>query len=139
MENSSKSDQHFWHMFSSSLYILLVALAIVFLNSQGKLTKNIPVFDFVILILATYRLIRLFTYDMVTDFVRDYLAKFESGPGRTLWHLIDCPWCTGVWMALVTFFLYFAHPLFWYFLLIMAMAGTATFVQITIWKIGRED
>jgi hypothetical protein len=138
MNIAPKPSQTPWHIFFTMLYLLLVWLAISSLDAGGKLRREIPTFDFIILVLATFRLIRLFVYDSVTSYIREYLGQYLSGARKELSMLINCPWCTGIWMALVVFFLYFVNPLFWYFLLIMALAGAGSFLQIVIWKIGRE-
>lgn len=138
MEKDKSVSQHMWHFFSMLIFIFLFSSILYYLNVQNRLVKDIPLFDFFLLVLATFRMIRLFTYDIVMDFARDYFKKFDSGPGKTIWQLLDCPWCSGVWVALIIFALYFFHPVFWYFILVLALAGAASFVQITIWRIGRE-
>ncbi|RJR31209.1 DUF1360 domain-containing protein [Candidatus Parcubacteria bacterium] len=79
--------------------------------------------------LATFRLTHLFTYDSVTDFVRNFFKNSASGFGRSLSELIHCPWCTGVWTALLVGFLYYLSPVFWYLLLLIALAGLGSFIQ----------
>lgn len=137
-KNTVKGEQYFWNFIFSIFFVFLVFLSVYYLRSVGRLPYRIPVFDFIFLALATYRLIRLFVYDSVTNFIRDHFRKYSSGPGKTIWYLLDCPWCTGVWMALVVAFFYFATPLAWFPILILAIAGTATFIQITILKIGQS-
>lgn len=138
MEKEEKyvNEQYFWNFVYSVLFVVLVALSMLYLRSIGRLPHKIPTFDFILLALATFRLIRLFVYDSVTNFVRDHFAQYKTGPGKTLRNLINCPWCTGIWMALIVTFFYFATSLAWYPILLLALAGTASFVQITILKIG---
>lgn len=131
-------DQIFWKSFFIIFFLLLFSGVFYFLHLFNRLHSSISTFDFIILSLATFRLIRLVTYDDITDFIRDYLAKFSSGPRKILWHLLDCPWCSGIWMALVVMFLYFVSPFTWYLLLLLAISGVGSFIQIVIWKIGRE-
>ncbi|MDP3958218.1 MAG: DUF1360 domain-containing protein, partial [bacterium] len=124
---------------------------------------GIPLLDFFLIVLAIFRLIRLFSYDKITQFLRDFLYDFEElpagraigagGPGdrgegvrvkqkplrgirRTILELLDCPWCTGVWIALFVVFFYFYTPYFWFPLLILAVSGVATFLQLTANMIG---
>jgi len=131
-----KNDQYFWNFVFSAIFALLVLLSLFYLKSNGELPRKISVFDFVLLALAIFRLIRLFVYDSVTNFVRDHFAQYQKGPGKTISNLLNCPWCTGIWMALFVAFFYFTTPLAWYPILILALAGTATFIQITIYKTG---
>ncbi len=131
-----KSDQPFWHFVFSAFFVFLVVLALSYLQSKGELPHKISPFDFVLLSLATFRLIRLFVYDVVTDFIREYFANHHRGPKKTIFHLLNCPWCTGVWMAFFVSFFYFATLFAWFPILFLAIAGLATFIQITIYKIG---
>jgi hypothetical protein len=137
MENQWQK-QSFWHSFFLVFYPFLIGLSLWVLNRTVGLPKKIPIFDFFILSLATFRLIRLFVYDDITEHVRGYLHQFEIGLGKELRNLLDCPWCTGIWMALFTSFFYFFTPFAWYPLLILALAGAGTFIQITIIKIGKD-
>jgi hypothetical protein len=134
-----EKEQDFWHLVFSVVFVFLVVLLTYYLKINDKMIYEIPTFDFIVLVLATFRLIRLFTYDDVTEYIRNYLAKFEKGPKRVLYNLLDCPWCTGVWMSFVVATLYMAVPYSWIFLLILATAGAGSFIQITIWKIGLEN
>lgn len=134
-----EKNQDFWNLISSVIFISLIILLIYYLKVSGKMIYKISSFDFFILTLAVFRLIRLFTYDDVTEYIRSYLAKSEKGPKKTLYNLLDCPWCTGVWMSFIVIFLYTVVPYSWVLLLIMALAGAGTFIQITIWKIGLEN
>lgn len=133
-----KKEQDFWHFFSSIVFVALTIILIYHLIAAQEVRYSIPLYDFFILIMATFRLVRLFTYDSVTDFIREYLGQFPNGFRKNLSDLINCPWCTGMWMSLLSVFLYFDVPNSWIFLLIMALAGTGTFIQIAIWKIGLE-
>lgn len=133
-----QTDQDKWNFISSMVFLFLVIILAAFLKNKIGPDYQISAYDFILLILATFRLVRLFTYDSVTGYIRRYLARFEKGPGKTMSDLINCPWCTGIWMSLVTVFVYFIIPYLWVLILILALAGAGTIIQITIWKIGLE-
>lgn len=137
-EEIVKNNSALWRNLSSILYLLLVVSAAYWLNLEHKLNKEVSWFEFVLLALANFRLIRLFTYDVVTAHIRNYLGKFDLGYRKELAVLINCPWCTGVWMGLFVTFIFFLHPVFHFFILALAIAGLGTFIQILIWKIGLE-
>lgn len=137
LEKNNQINQYYWNFLFSLLFVVLVALSLRYFESKGSFPERIEEFDFILIILATFRLIRLFVYDSVTDYIRDYLSNFESGPRKTLSNLISCPWCTGVWMAFFIVFFYFYSPLFWLPMLILAVAGAGSFIQVTINRIGR--
>ena len=133
-----KDEQDKWNSAYTAVFLLLVMSLTYYLKASGKLVSQISSFDFIILSLAIFRLIRLFVYDTVTGFIRRYLAQFGKGSRKTASDLLSCPWCTGIWMSLATLFLYFAVPFSWTFLLLLSLAGIGSIIQIIIWKIGRE-
>jgi hypothetical protein len=69
-------------------------------------------------------------HDLVLDFIRDIFTDSTHGLGLSLHDLLDCPWCTGAWVALGLGFFYFATPLAWPALLVLAVAGFGTLLTI---------
>ena len=136
--DASQQKQSFWHSFSLVLFPLLVFFSLLILVGFSSLPEEISFLDFAVLSLATFRLIRLFVYDAVTSHIREYLDKFPAGPQRELGDLLSCPWCTGIWMAFFVAFAYFLTIWAWYPIFILALAGAATFIQITIIRIGKD-
>ncbi|EKD58378.1 MAG: hypothetical protein ACD_56C00141G0008 [uncultured bacterium] len=130
MEIDNKKDQHFWHFVTSTVYGILLLLMIFILNRTGKVPTSVAVFDFFMLTLATFRITRLLVHDLVLDFVRDQFENSTHGLGLTLHDLLDCPWCTGAWVALFVGFFYFTIPLAWPIIFIMAIAGFGTLLTI---------
>ena len=59
-----------------------------------------------------------------------------KGIRRTILELLDCPWCTGVWISLFVVFFYFYTPYFWFPLFVLAVSGLATFIQLSASVIG---
>lgn len=131
-------EQDFWNVISSALFMILATWISWIAVQRGIKIERLPIIHLIILTLATFRLIRLFTYDDVTGFLRNYLANFSTGARRTLFNLIDCPWCSGAWIALIVTYVYVLIPGSIVFFSIMAMAGLATYLQIIIWKVGWE-
>lgn len=137
--NEYRKDQNFWHAVFVLVYLILVGASLYTINMvRGAIPTAVPLLDLALIAFAVFRLIRLFTYDMVMSFVRDYFVQYEKGPGRTIWKLLDCPWCTGVWMAWVVVTAYFITPYAWYVIFLLAMAGAGSYLQIIIWKVGLE-
>ena len=148
-----KDDQGFWNFIFSVLFLGVFVIAVWYLNTLGKLPRSVALFDFILVILATFRLTRLFVYDKITQFVRDWFLrkevlegddgdlmivrqKFVDGPRRTLSDLLSCPWCFGVWAGFVVIFFYYATPFAWFPILVLAVAGVATFLQLLSNMIG---
>lgn len=113
-----------------------------------KLPVDLTLTDFVLISLASFRIIRMVVYDKIFAFFREQfydpteykgqvvLVKPEGGPRRTLADLLSCPWCFGVWAtAMVTFF-YLLTPYAFFPILFIALSAVASMLQITANLIG---
>ena len=135
-------NQNNWNFFFAVLFAFFLTLAVYILWASKIIPTSIPIFDFLLIVLCVFRLVRLFTYDKITQFARDWFLKKEytngvwikrkpdSGWQLTISDLLDCPWCTGVWLSLPVTFLYFLTPLWWYPMFFLAVAGLASFFQV---------
>ncbi|PIT90971.1 sporulation protein [Candidatus Kaiserbacteria bacterium CG10_big_fil_rev_8_21_14_0_10_49_17] len=123
------------------------------MDSTHRLPQGLSVFEFFLLSLAAFRLTRLFVYDKITQFIRDWFLrkevlagedgelvivrrKYVQGPLRTASELLECPWCFGVWAAACVLFFYFITPLSVPVILLLAIAGVATFFQLLATMVG---
>lgn len=121
----------FWNIFFSIFFVALVLIGVRYLAVNSLVILTVPAFDFIVMALAIFRLVRLFTYDVITEFIRDWFKDAPQGTLQgTLGTLLSCPWCTGLWFAFFVVFAYFATPYAWPVLLMLALAGLASFVQI---------
>ena len=126
----------FWNTLFIVFFVVLVVLGVNWLAAGGKLFLIGPWF-FTLIALATFRLVRLFCYDHILDFVRDRFTAAEEGTFRgTIGRLMACPWCTGLWFAFVVAFAFFATPYAYPFILILAIAGVASFLQLLANLVG---
>jgi len=107
MANTSKNEQYFWNFLTSLIFVILLITAIYILFLENKLPLKISFVDFMILGLAIFRLTHLFVHDLVTNFIRDYFSKFQTGLGKTIFNLLSCHWCTAMWIALIVSFMFF--------------------------------
>ena len=64
------------------------------------------------------------------------LEKPKSGPRRTLADLLSCPWCFGIWAAATVVFFYELTPYAYYPILMLAIAGAGTFLQLAANMVG---
>jgi len=147
-EEITKSNQNKWSVVFTFLYLgIFIGGLILLVKINGELPKEIPLFDLVLIVLAAFRLTRLFVYDHVMQFFRDlFLDKEEyldargalqirrfppiKGPRRTLNDLLGCPWCFGMWSGLLVPLFYFLTPIAWFVIFVMAISGVATLIQI---------
>ncbi len=146
------TDQYFWNIVFTIFFLSLVGTASIILKTEGyRPIASFTVTDFVLITLATHRLIRLFVYDAMTKFFREQfydaqvnkrgevmLYKPESGPRRTLADLMSCPWCFGVWAAASVVFFYALTPYAYYPVLFLAVASVASTLQLTTNLIGHR-
>jgi hypothetical protein len=143
------TEQYFWNFVFSVFFVVLVFLGSIILESGTYRTwASLTLLDLSIITLATFRLIRLVTYDKITAFFREQfydeksvrggvvLEKPAGGPRRTLADLVSCPWCLGVWGSAMVIFFYMLTPYAYYPILLLAIAGVATVLQLTANLIG---
>ena len=128
---------HFWYTTLSLFFVVFATFCYLWLAGNNKLTTQVPLVDLFLMALAVMRLVRLFTYDIITAFIRNWFvgADPQSFLG-TLGMLIHCPWCTGLWFACMVVFFYLATPIAWYAILVLALASVATFFQLLANLIG---
>lgn len=121
-----------WNIIFSLFFLGLVALSYIYLSGRGLLTTSIPWTDLILLSLATFRLVRLFTYDHITEFLRNAVSSAREGTFLgTIKDLLGCPWCTGVWFAFLAYVGYSASPeVIMPLVLILAIAALASFFQV---------
>jgi len=132
MNVDQNKNQYFWNFAFIVFFMALVLFAIYLFKELNKVPLRISVFDFILLILATFRLTHLFVYDHITGFIRDYFDKFRGGPGKTIANLLSCLWCTGIWTSFFLGVLYFLTPYAWFFIFVLALAGAAISFKIII-------
>ncbi|MDB5189371.1 MAG: hypothetical protein JWL82_328 [Parcubacteria group bacterium] len=122
---------HFWNIFLSIFFAALLAFGIWYLVETGSFARNLSVADFFLMALAVWRLTRLFTYDAITKFIRDWFVGARPESFRGAFHtLLNCPWCTGLWFGATVVFFYFLTPYAWPVVLVLAVAAVGSFFQI---------
>ncbi|MFA9556947.1 DUF1360 domain-containing protein [Evansella sp. AB-rgal1] len=111
--------------------------------------SDITWMELIILILATFRLTRLIVFDEITTFIRNPFLKItyeknDEGDlletveirrgGLHYWigMLLSCHWCVGIWASLVVVLIYQYIPGLNLVLLLLAIAGAASFIQAKI-------
>ncbi len=120
-----------WYVIFSLFYTALIVFGYLWLEDNGRLTQEVSLADFSLMALATQRLIRLFTRDVITDFIRNwFVGRDPRSFLGTLGALINCPWCSGLWFASTIVLFYFATPIAWYAIFILALSSAASFLQI---------
>ncbi len=144
------TDQYIWNFIFTLFFAVLIFMGSVILhNIAYKPFADLTFLDIVVMSLATFRLTRLFVYDPVTAFFREQfwnaevhksgevvLVKPERGPRRTLAELLGCPWCFGAWAGAMVSFFFLLTPYAFYPVLLLAVAGAGTFLQLAANMVG---
>ena len=143
------TNQYIWNIVFLLFFCMLLTMGVIILDTEARIAyEELTLFDVALITLATYRLIRLFVYDALTKFFREQfwdaketrgkvlLTKPKGGPRRTLADLLSCPWCFGVWAAAMVSFFYLLTPLAVFPVLLLAIAGVATWIQLLTNMIG---
>lgn len=117
-----------WNLSFTLFFVVLVIGAYQVLE---EIPRSVGVWDALLMALASFRLTRLVVYDSITSWVR---AFFEKSAPFTLMGsiktLINCPWCVGLWAALVVATAFFAYPVLWFAIFVLALGGVASLVQL---------
>ncbi len=119
---------------------------------RGGYLISVPPFDAVMMAFAAFRITRLIVYDKIARWFRELFAdtrEFEkdgvtwieikpygSGFRHTVHDLLQCPWCIGVWSALVVVFCYFVFNWAWSVIFFLALAGAGSLLQVIANAIG---
>lgn len=143
------TDQYFWNVIFLLFYIGLLTMAVIILDTEARMGyPDLTLLDLSLITLASFRMTRMFVYDSMTKFLREQfydvkmvrnkvmLVKPVVGPRRTLADLIGCPWCFGVWATTCVAFFYMLTPYAYFPILILALAGVATLLQLFANMIG---
>jgi len=133
-------DHAFWNPLFI-LFFLVLGGGVYFLFSRESWFLNelyaLNFFSLIILGLATFRVIRLMTYDKITQFLREpFLNKVEGGyqkPAvgfrRAVAELFECVWCTGAWAAVCVYSAYLFAPWGVFAVYILAISALGTVFQ----------
>lgn len=137
------TDQYFWNVVFLVFFLVLIFMATVILDGEAyKTYADLTLVDYVLIMLASFRIIRAVIYDKIFAFFREQfydaseykgkivLTKPESGPRRTLADLLSCVWCFGVWATAMVAFFYLLTPYAFFPVMFLALSAVASFMQI---------
>ena len=138
------TDQYFWNFVFGLFFVILIAMATIVLETEARMSyKELTITDFTLITLATWRLVRLLSYDGVTKWFREQfydvkkvgkgfiLEKPKYGPRRTMADFLGCPSCTSAWLAALVVFCYLLTPYAYYATIFLSISAVASFLQMT--------
>ncbi len=140
MANSSNDPNHqqkSWNFLATLFYIAcLVALGFG-LKSIGVTKEDFGIGDIVLMSIATYRLTRILVFDKIFKLFRDFLKSRDNlSVFYVIREIITCPWCAGVWVALIVTAIYFMVPFGDIFIILLTISGIASFLVVSVNFIG---
>ena len=143
------TDQYFWNLIFLVFFVCLVTMGSIILQGEtSKRYADLSLVDFILITLASFRIVRLVIYDKIFAFFREQfyevteykgkvvLVKPEGGPRRTLADLLSCPWCFGVWATAMVSFVYLLTPYAFFPILFIALSSVVSMLQIIANLIG---
>ncbi len=137
-----------WNIFFLVLFVVLSVWLFRSLEARVLLPFVLSSFDVIILVFALFRIIRLLAYDNIMLFLREFFLDVKSVKyvetgeehvervlsvnafKRTMWKLLNCPWCLGIWVSLFGVFIFVAFPDTFIIFLVLALSGVASLLQI---------
>lgn len=134
MENDTQKNtpkQNAFNFASTFIFLVMLVATGYYMEKQGIDITDITVKEIAILILAIFRLTRIVVFEKIFKFLRDIVkSKDKIAIFRTLKTLMTCPWCSGVWMSLVVFVVYYLVPYGKLFVYILSISGLASLVVL---------
>lgn len=137
------SGQYIWSVVFSAFFVLLVVMCAIILETEARIAwVDLTVVDFTIMLLASWRLTRLFVYDSLTRFIREQfmdvvkvgrgyrLEMPKVGPRRLLAELFACPWCMSVWTSAFVVFVYLLTEYAVFPFVLLGLSAVVAFLQL---------
>jgi len=126
-----------WNFLLSVFFVIVLAAAILEMKEvRGGFLVSVPPFDAIMMTFATFRITRLIVYDRITLWFRELFIGRTSAFMTVAADLLHCPWCIGVWSALIVVFCYFVFPWAWSVIFFLALAGAGSLLQVIANGIG---
>ncbi|MBW6537864.1 MAG: DUF1360 domain-containing protein [Mariniphaga sp.] len=125
----NNTKENAWNFASLFLFFALAAVTGYFMKAGNIDIREISTTDLIILALAIYRVTRVVVFEKIFKYFRDFVkANNRVYFMRTLSFIITCPWCAGVWIALVMVIFFYFIPFGVLLVYIMALSGVASFL-----------
>ena len=135
--NTDNFQQHSWNFWAALFFVAcLVGLGFL-LEYKGVTLEDFTVGKIALLSLATYRLTRILVFDKIFKLFRDFFrARQRLYIFYVVKEIITCPWCAGVWVALVIVAIFFLVPFGELFVVLLTISGIASFVVVFVNYVG---
>lgn len=143
----AQTDRYLWNAVALAGFATLCVLSFALIFFYGDTdVSHFGFFDLTVLGLSAFRLIHLITFDQILDFARaavmdskgERLKSAERGWRRAICELVQCIWCAGLWSALITVTVYLLGSWGRMALLVLAVAGLGSLLQVASKAVAGE-
>jgi hypothetical protein len=135
--HNPNEQQKSWNFLATLFYIVCLTALGFGLKYFGVTKEDFHLGDIALMAIATYRLTRILVFDKIFKLFRDFLkSKEKLYVFYVIREIITCPWCAGVWVALIVAALYFMVPFGDIFIILLTISGVASFLVVSINYIG---
>lgn len=124
--------------FVATMFFIACLVGLGFaLESKGVTRNDFTTGNIILMILATYRLTRILVFDKIFKLFRDFFRNHQRlYLMYVIKEIITCPWCAGVWVALIIVAIYFLIPFGELFIILLSISGIASFIVILVNFVG---
>ena len=134
---SHTSQEKSWNFFATIFFIVCIVAVGYFMDRKGFDIEDVSILNLCIWAIATYRLTRILVFDKIFKFFRDFIrSRSRLYLFFVIREIITCPWCAGVWVAMVIVVLHYFVPYGRLFIYLLAISGVASFFVVFVNNIG---
>lgn len=136
------TDQYFWNFIFLTFLGLLVVMATIIISTESRLAlTDIGPLDAILIILSSWRLMRLISTDSSTKFFREQFYELrktlksyslkvpEAGPQRTVLEIILSPASLSLGVVFLVTFFYLITSYAVFPLLLLAFSGVILWIE----------
>jgi hypothetical protein len=137
------TDQYFWNFIFLTFWLFLVVMATIILETEARLTwAELSLLDGVLIVLGSWRLVRLLSSDSTTKFFREQFYDLKktartvslevpaTGPRRTILEVLLNPWNISLGVVSLVTFVYLLTSYAVYPLVLLALSGVVSFIEL---------
>ena len=144
-----KKRKDFFNFLFSFISLIIIILG-SFILIDLKKDFFISFTEIILITFAVFRLTRLFVYDEIMQFFRDFFLKinfnekggierkkYDWGIKRSFSDIFSCPWCFSFWASFFVYFFYIMFPpVTFFFIIVLTISGLASVIQIFVNFLG---
>ena len=137
ISNPPTYQEKLWNFLASIFFVVCIIILGYFLEKEHINIEDIKLLDLFLIMVSTYRLTRIMVFDKIFKIFRDFIkSRSRLYLFNVLREIITCPWCAGVWAALMIVAMYYFMPYGILVIYLLAISGVASFFVVFVNNIG---